>query len=121
MMMPNESTHLDELGRLERRLELLLRDLRIYRKDREKQEKDKGVLGSRGLTEYVVDCLKVLPTSGMKLQTILWSAEKAGYAVPTIRTMSKRLTERAYRVGDIGWSKEREWHWKGVLSGKSDR
>jgi hypothetical protein len=114
-------THLQELERLERRLELLLRDFRILRRQMIDAAKDKGVLGSRGLTEFIIDLLRaeVTPITnnicGMSVRDLLYQAEKAGYAVPTIRTMSKRLTERAYRVGDIAWAKERGWYWKGNL------
>lgn len=109
-----------ELERIERRIEMALRDLRIYRKQVEK-DSSKGVLGSRGLTQFVIDMLKattltigVNPSqASMTVASILEKAELAGYSIPTARTMSKRLAERQYRVGDIAWSGY-GWHWKGV-------
>jgi hypothetical protein len=105
-------THLQELERLERRLELLLRDFRVLRRQMIDAAKDKGVLGSRGLTEFIIDLLKAEPDQDHQVRDLLYRAEKAGYAIPTVRTMSKRLTERAYRVGDIIWTKQLGWCWK---------
>lgn len=110
---PPSHSSLAELENLERRFELLLKDLRIYRRQRTQEEKEKGVLGSRGLTEFIVNYLQSLkPIEGSSLQHLLHLAERAGYTVPTLRTMSKRLSERSYRVGDIGYDKQRGWHWK---------
>lgn len=115
---PPAESSLVELERLERRLELLLKDLRIYRQQRIREESSGGVLGSRGLTEYMIDTLRAgAGYTGISVRELLIMAEHAGYKVPTLRTMSKRLTERAYRVGDIAWSKELEWYWRGKPDG----
>lgn len=50
--------HLEALSRLESRLASLLRDLRIYRQELTATVADKGVLGSRGLTEYLLLLLR---------------------------------------------------------------
>lgn len=108
-----DKLHLASLERFERRLELLLRDLRIFRSELEEGVKDRGVLGSRGLTEYIMGLLKA-SESGYSINHLLITAEEAGYEIPTRRVLSKRLTARAYRVGDIGYDAEREvWFWKG--------
>lgn len=110
---PPSHSSLAELENLERRFELLLKDLRIYRRQRTQEEKEKGVLGSRGLTEFIVETLRSNSTMhGYSIQHLLHLAEQAGYAIPTLRTMSKRLSERSYRVGDMGYDKQRGWHWK---------
>lgn len=98
MTVEPDKLHLANLERIERRFENLLRDLRIFRSELESSSRDKGVLGTRSLTEYVLGLISGGPC---RLSDMLTLAEQAGYAVPTRRIMSKRLTERAYRVGDI--------------------
>lgn len=126
--------HLAELARIERHLESILRDLRAYRTQQQQASADQGVLGSRGLTQFVLDQLKALAGGEARVQAgdfgtrvgktvtdLLLAAENAGYAIPTKRTLSKRLVERRYRVGDIDWqdtdSEDRNkgyWYWKGT-------
>ena len=106
--------HLASLERIERRFELALRDLRILRREIEHSVSDKGVLGSRSLTEYVLDLIRK-SEHGISITNILLDAEKVGYKITTRRVMSKRLTGRAYRVGDIQYDRENEvWVWKDV-------
>jgi hypothetical protein len=117
--------HLTELERIERRLELCLRDLRLYRRGQMESLSDKGVLGSRSLTEFVIEMLQMaarcgVPKPGFTVRELLGAAEGAGYAIPTARTLSKRLTTRAYRSGDIEWVQKMHggqsycyWHYKG--------
>ncbi len=106
--------HLASLERIERRFELALRDLRILRREIEHSVSDKGVLGSRSLTEYVLDLIRK-SEHGISITNILLDAEKVGYKITTRRVMSKRLTERAYRVGDIQYDRENEvWVWKEI-------
>lgn len=103
-----------EAERLIVNFERNLRDFRILRNRIIETQHDKGVLGSRGLTEFVVGYLKNLYPSAVDIHMILSAAEKAGYAVPMARTLSKRLTVRSYRRGDIAWSKDSDgWYWKG--------
>lgn len=102
-----DKLHLAGLERIERRFELALRDLRIFRRELEGSVADKGVLGSRSLTEYILDLLRKTP-EGMSITNLLLSAEKVGYAIPTRRILSKRLGARAYRVGDIQYDPEKE-------------
>jgi hypothetical protein len=112
MLVEPDKLHLAKLELIERRFENLLRDLREFRHELEGASKDKGVLGSRGLTEFVLGLLQT--TGGQSITSLLKQAEEAGYAVPTRRILSKRLTERAYRVGDIAFNKESGvWVWKG--------
>lgn len=111
--------HLAELERIERRLELVLRDLRLYRSGQIRALSDRGVLGARDLTAFIIEMLKMsakhgVPKPGLTVKQLLLAAEGAGYAVPTARTLSKRLTTRAYRTGDIEWlpdGKQGYWHY----------
>lgn len=101
--MSNE--RVNEIRSIEHRLEHILRDLRIVRAGIEQDIKDKGVLGSRALTEFIVDLVLSGTKPAWPIQELLFAAEQQGYAVPVARTMSKRLTEQAYRKGRIQWSK----------------
>jgi hypothetical protein len=128
--------HLSELERIERRLEGCLRDLRAYRASQQRGLTDQGVLGTRGLTQFLIDLLRAIPRTGLlpaqlglTVTAMLLAAEHAGYAIPTARTMSKRLTERRYRVGDIDWQGPGQdftngskgyWYWKGT-TGEASR
>lgn len=126
------TSHLDaspvaELERLEARLESVLCDLRNYRRVQQQAATDRGVLGSRGLTQFIIESLYKAATEdtaitgrdgGFSITALLRLAELAGYAVPTRRILSKRLTERAYRTGDIAWIAGGDegtglWYWKG--------
>jgi hypothetical protein len=120
MTIEPDKLHLAKLELIERRFEKALRELREFRHELEGASKDKGVLGSRGLTEFVIAQLQQAPTlkpddgGGWTITSLLHLAETAGYAVPTRRILSKRLTERAYRVGDIAFdSTGGFWYWKG--------
>jgi|SRR5882762_1272218 len=113
----DQAEHLQEMQRLERRLELVLKDLRVLRTSLQRDVATQGVLGSRGLTQFIVETLRdsVIrhgANHGANVPWLLLQAEQAGYAIPLPRTMSKRLTERSYRVRDIAWNKEAEcWYW----------
>lgn len=103
-----------DLELIERRLEAALVDLRQVRRGIIADQRDSGALGSRGLTQFVVDLLKANTQPAWTIQEMLAAAEKAGYAVPTLRTMSKRLTEWQYRKGQIKWQPELSgWTWRG--------
>ena len=111
MTIEPDKLHLAKLELIERRFEKALRELREFRHELGQSSQDKGVLGSRGLTEFVINLLR---TGQYKMSELLRQAELAGYAVPTRRILSKRLTERAYRVGDIAFDSEGGfWYWKG--------
>jgi hypothetical protein len=106
-----------EAERLVVQFERNLRDLRVLRNRIIADRRDKGVLGSRGLTEFVVEYLKSRPNGGANIHELLVAAEQAGYAIPIARTLSKRLTLRAYTHGDIAWSKALDgWYWKGITA-----
>ena|SRR5665213_3924947 len=114
MPVEPDKLHLAALERIERRFELALRDLRIFRRELEESAADKGILGSRSLTEYVLGLLKT-SEGGCSITSLLLNAESAGYKIPTRRVLSKRLTTRAYRNQDIGFDQEKEvWYWKGA-------
>lgn len=114
MPVEPDKLHLAELERIERRFELALRDLRIFRRELEQSAADQGVLGSRNLTEYVLGLLQT-SEAGLSITSLLLNAEQAGYAIPTRRVLSKRLTQRAYRNQDVGFDQEKEvWFWKGA-------
>ena len=124
--------HLSELERIERRLEGCLRDLRAYRASQQRGLTDQGVLGTRGLTQFLIEQLQAVSSvgdGGLTVKAMLITAEHAGYAIPTARTLSKRLTERRYRVGDIDWQGPGQdftngskgyWYWKGT-TGEASR
>lgn len=99
---------------LERKLEGVLVELRQFRRGMIADTRDKGALGSRGLTQFVVDLLKANTRPAWSVEELLLAAERVGYAIPTSRTMSKRLTEWQYRKGQIKWAKELNgWQWQG--------
>lgn len=105
-----------QLELIERRLEAILRDLRIYRGQISLAQQSQGVLGSRGLTEFILDTIAHLPAgTGLSARDLLTLAERAGYSIPTTRTLSKRLTERSYRVGDIEFNQNRGGWMKSIL------
>lgn len=111
--------HLADLERIERRFENALRDLRLYRAGQIRSLSDRGVLGARDLTAFILELLKMaarcgVPKPGHTVKELLLAAEGAGYAVPTARTLSKRLTTRSYRNGDIEWLPDGNagyWHY----------
>jgi hypothetical protein len=107
---------------LEVRLERVLRDMRAFHSDFLRAERDKGVLGSRGLTEYVMEVLELnsqATRSGYSVHDLLRTAELAGYSVPTVRTLTKRLSDRQYRVGDVRYDKV-TGKWYGVRKERED-
>jgi hypothetical protein len=104
-----DKLHLAAFERMERRMENVLRDMRILRHELERASKEHGVLGSRTMTEYVISLLQTAPHT---ITELLEAAEKAGYSIPTRRILSKRLTERKYRVGDLVCEGD-VWRWKG--------
>lgn len=91
------------LRSIERRLEHTLQDIRQLQKDIQSAHQDKGVLGSRGLTQFCVDLLKSNTKPAWSVEEMLIAAERAGYAIPTRRTLSKRLTGWQYRRGGVRW------------------
>lgn len=121
----SSSLHLLELQRIEARLESCLVGLRRLRTELQRDAASKGVLGSRGLTQFLIEQLQVqfhrhLGYLGLTLDVMLARAEAAGYQVPTARTLSKRLTERAYRAGDIKFDPASQtWLWLGDSEEKS--
>lgn len=130
--------HVEALLRLESRLSSLLRDLRLYRQELSSTLSDKGVLGSRGLTEYLLLLLRSraegeveleralaklrLPAHqrstasslGLSIRELMSLADQAGYAIPTRAVLAKRLNARAYSWGDVRFEPERGvWRWVG--------
>jgi len=81
--------------------------MRILRRELSGAASDKGVLGSRGLTEFLLGLIQSRE-DGYSITELLTTAEQTGYAVPTRRTLSKRLGVRAYREGDIRYDHEKE-------------
>lgn len=133
------AAHIATLERIERRLETALTDLRVLRTELQRDVTSRGVLGSRGLTQFIIEqlqtaaaeharCLQAsqhvaagqqqprmaVPAPGIAINDLLALAERAGYEPPTRRTLSKRLTERNYRVGDIAFDQTAQvWYWQG--------
>lgn len=134
--------HVAALERLERRFQEALRDLRALRMELQRDVTSKGVLGSRGLTQFVLEQLQqvkaeharcrqeadhgarvsqdhraAVPAAGIAISNLLRLAELAGYEPPTARLLSKRLTERAYRTGDIQFDRAgQQWVWQGTAA-----
>lgn len=114
-----------QLDQLEQRLAAVLRDLRLFRQDWQRAQRDKGVLGSRGLSEYVLALLRegadirhqvtgemVRVDSGYTVHELLRSAELTGYTVPTANALHQRLRQRHYRVGDVEYvALTKRWRW----------
>lgn len=102
-----------DLELLERRIESILVDLRRFRRDLQREQSDKGVLGSRGLTEFTIGLLQANTRAAWSVRDLLLAAEKAGYMIPTSRILSKRLTEVQYRRGGVKWRKDLGgWTWE---------
>lgn len=109
--MPSDS--LTRFRSIERRIESALVDLRQLRTDLAHESASKGILGSRGLTQFVVDLLKSGAKPAWSITELLSAAELAGYSVPTSRTLSKRLTDWQYRKGGVRWRSDvNGWTWK---------
>lgn len=115
---PGPPAEITRLARLEYRLDHVLRDLRSLRYDMEEATKDRGVLGSRGLTEFLLGVLRqqsplshASPVQGYTIRELQQLAEQAGYVVPTSRTLSSRLRTRAYQTGDLRYDATGKcWH-----------
>ena len=73
------SSALIELDSIEARLKTICCDLRNLRRDLTATHASKGVLGSRGLTEFVVGLLKSDTKPAWGVSELLVAAEKAGY------------------------------------------
>lgn len=104
-----------EIERLVRHFERGLRDLRILLGEVRQAHGDTGVLGSRGLTQFCLDQLKQRPDgSGMKIVELLSAAERAGYAVPTAKMLTKRLVQHGHRTGLVAYSADKlGWYYRG--------
>lgn len=113
--MPS-TLHLDSrvvlLEAVERRLTDALAQLRTLRVELGNESRDKGVLGSRGLTRFILEQLESSPARSFHVIELLQLAERAGYQAITPRNMTKRLTEYRIRTGMIG-TNDRGWYWKG--------
>lgn len=132
-----DSLLVHQLDKMIRRQERILQDLRQFRSDLSVTQADRGVLGSRKLTQYVLERLReqrqdhdrlqqkvglaingvsrhsTVPR-GLTIRELLVAAETIGYSIPTARALSKRLVERRIRVKDVDWDDEAKvWFWCG--------
>lgn len=131
--------HLAELERIDRRLRLVLYELGNYLHGQKLMARDKGVLGSRGITQFIAELLRAKAREsfapgaaplGLNLADILAAAERAGYVIPTPGTLSAKLNQRAYRVGDVRWRKTEVtrkrgagvgvWYWCGTAMDRGE-
>lgn len=101
------------LEAIERKLTDALTDLRTLRVELGNESRDKGVLGSRGLTRFILEQLEDAPLhQPLHIVELMQIAERAGYQLPSARNLSKRLTEYRIRTGMIG-VRDGRWFWKG--------
>ena len=101
------------LEAVERKLTDALAEIRTLRVELGNESRDKGVLGSRGLTGFIIEQLQAKPQHDITVIELLQLAERAGYQPITPRNLSKRLTEYRIRTGMIGVRSEGRWYWKG--------
>jgi hypothetical protein len=104
-----QDSRVTRLELIERKLTDALTELRSLKVELGNETRDKGVLGSRGLTEFVLGHLKRNIGLGFTVKELLKEATKAGYAVPTERAMSKRLVEYRIRTGKVSTRSDRWW------------
>lgn len=108
------STLAARIDLIERRISDALRDLRRVRSELDRAELEKGVLGSRGFTQFILEYLSLHRETSHSIRHLLSQAECAGYAPPASRTLTKRLSEHAARTGKITYSRDdRGWRWLG--------
>ena len=103
----------------ERRLLSHARELRLARQLLEKEFNSKGALGSRGLTQFLLDQLEqasstpTLASSGIRVSELQRRAGAAGYAVPNSVSLTKRLSEFRARTGKVAFDRSFGWYWTG--------
>lgn len=106
-----QDSRVTRLELIERKLTDALTELRSLKVELGNETRDKGVLGSRGLTEFTLGYLKQHNNQGFSIKDLLKEATKAGYSVPTERALSKRLVEYRIRTGKILVGKDGRWWW----------
>ena len=99
------------LNHAERQLTEIARSLRQLRAARERELRDRGALGSRGLTQFILGHLELNPERGFRLSELQRAAQLAGYAVPNSVALTKRLSEHRARTGKIGFDRAAGWYW----------
>jgi hypothetical protein len=101
------------LNQIDRKLLDLARDVRVLRQDIELEVKDRGVLGSRGLTQFLLEYLEQQdPCVSHTTYQLCQAAKAAGFATPNTTALTKRLSEYRQRTGNIG-NNGTGWYWRG--------
>lgn len=98
------------LNQIDRKLLDLARDVRALRQDIEQEAKDRGVLGSRGLTQFVLEMLKENAGYSYTTYELCQAAKAAGFATPNTVALTKRLSEHCRRTGKIA-ATNHGWQW----------
>lgn len=100
------------LNQIDRKLLDLAKDVRALRQDIEQEAKDRGVLGSRGLTQFMLEFLENKQPACYSTYQLMLAAKIAGFATPNTTSLTKRLSEHRRRTGKIG-NDGAGWFWRG--------
>ena len=101
------------LNQIDRKLLDLAKDVRALRQDIEQEAKDRGVLGSRGLTQFLLEFLTHNEPACYTTYELCQAAKAAGFATPNTTALTKRLSEHRRRTGNIGITSQGAWFWHG--------
>lgn len=99
------------LVQIDRKLLDLARDVRNLRISLEQESRDRGVLGSRGLTQFVLEYLQSHASYSFTSYQLVQAAQQAGFSAPNSVTLTKRLSEHRRRTGKISIRDHKYWYW----------
>jgi hypothetical protein len=99
------------LTQIDRKLLDLAREVRNLRIMIEREAKDRGVLGSRGLTQFILEHLEKNYPNPFTTYQLMQTAKQAGFATPNTVALTKRLSEHRRRTGKIGNNTQVGWFW----------
>lgn len=103
------------LHQTERRLLDHARQLRLARKELTRELNSKGVLGSRGLTQFILEHLERTSPQRTRVADLQRIAQAAGYAVPGGAALTQRLSEFRARTGKVDQIRGEGWGWVGQV------
>jgi len=113
-MTPQSDPRVLRLEHVLRQLAAASHELRCLRQELIRDSASRGVLGSRGLTQFILERLAQFPDSCFDIQVLAQAAADAGYAIPSTRLLTKRLSEHGARTGKIEFSRKcGGWRWTG--------
>lgn len=99
------------LRQTERLLQTHARQIRLARTLLEQEASSKGALGSRGLTQFVLEHLEFSYPRRFGVTELQRLAQLAGYAAPSPSDLTKRLSAYARRTGNVDLVKGEGWRW----------